>query len=101
MKYHREEGDPLLDPTMFWQLIGSLNYLTITRPNISFVVQQVSQFIQAPHHLHLAAVRRIIRYLTGSPSRGLFFPTGSPICLVAFSDANWAEYPDTRRSVTS
>lgn len=100
VKYRREEGDPLPDPTMFRQLVRSLNYLTITRPNISFAIQQVSQFIQAPRHLHLAIVHRIIRYLIGSPSRGLFFPTSSPICLVAFSDANCAGCPDTRRSIT-
>ena len=61
VKYRREEGDLLPDPTIFWQLVGSLNYLTITRPDISFAVQQVSQFMQAPRHLHLAAVHRIIQ----------------------------------------
>jgi hypothetical protein len=64
--------------------------LTITRPDISFTVQQVSQFLQTPRHLHLAAVRRIIRYLRGSPGRGLFFPAGSSLHLVAYSDADWA-----------
>ena len=76
------------DPTIFRQLVGSLNYLTITRPDISFAVQQVSQFMHTPRRLHLAAVHRIIKYLRGTPSRGLFFPTGSPLCLVAYSDAD-------------
>lgn len=80
--------------------MGSLNYLTITRPDISFAVQQVNQFMQHPRHLHLAAVRRILRYLRGSPSGGLFFPAGSPPHLVEYSDADWAGCPDTRRSVT-
>ena len=100
VKYRSEEGDLLSDPTMFRQLVGSLNYLTITRPDISFAVQQVSQFMQTPRHLHLAAVRRIIRYLQGSSSHGLFFPAGSSLRLVAYSDADWAGCPDTRRSVT-
>jgi len=73
---------------MFRQLVGSLNYLTITRPDISFAVQQVSQFMQTPRHLHLDAVRRIIRYLRGSPGRGLFFSAGSSLHLVAYSDAD-------------
>ena len=99
-KYRRDEGDLLADPTLYRRLVGSLNYLTITRPDISFAVQQVSQFMQTPRHLHLAAVRRIIRYLLGSSSRGLFFPAGSSLQLVAYSDADWAGCPDTRRSVT-
>jgi hypothetical protein len=77
-----------------------LNYLTITRPDIFFAVQQVSQFMQSSRHLHLVVVRRIIRYLLGSFSRGLFYPASSFIRLVAFSDADWASCPDTRRSVT-
>ena len=59
-KYHQEVGDLLSDPTMYHQLVGSLNYLTITRPDISFAIQQVSQFMQAPRHIHFTIVRRII-----------------------------------------
>ena len=55
-KYRHEEGNFISNPTIFRQLVGSLNYLTITRPDISFVVQQVSQFMQNPRHLHLDAV---------------------------------------------
>jgi len=56
--------------------------------------------MQTPRHLHLAVVRHIIRYLRGSLGRGLFFPTDSPLRLVAHSDAHWAGCPNTRRSVT-
>jgi hypothetical protein len=100
VKFQSDDGDLLPNPSLYRQLVGSLNYLTITRPDISFAVQQVSQFMQSPRHLHLAAVRRIIRYLLGSSNRGLFYPAGSPISLVAYSDADWAGCPDTRRSVT-
>nr|XP_027192547.1 uncharacterized protein LOC113787705 [Cicer arietinum] len=100
VKYHRDEGDLLSDPLLYRQLVGSLNYLTITRPGISFAVQQVSQFMHSPRHLHLAAVRRIIRYLLGTSQQGLFFPIGTVPKLIAYSDADWAGYPDTRRSVT-
>jgi hypothetical protein len=88
VKHQREEGNLLADPTMYQQLVGSLNYLTITRPDISFAVQQVSQFMHTPRHLHLAVVRRIIRYLKGSPGCGLFFLAGSPLNLVAYSEAD-------------
>jgi hypothetical protein len=56
--------------------------------------------MQTPHQLHLSVVHRIIQYLRGSPGRELFFPIGSPLCLVAYSDADWARSPDTRRSIT-
>jgi hypothetical protein len=100
VKYRRDEGDFLSNPSLYRQLVGSLNYLTITRPDISFVVQQVSQFMQAPTHLHLATVRHIVRYLHGTSARGLFFPVDSPICLVAYSDADWAGCSDTHCSIT-
>ena len=80
--------------------MGSLIYLTMTRPNISFDVQQVSQFLQTPRHLHLAVVRRIIRYVQDTSSRGLFFPVGNSTCLAAYSDADWAGCADTRHSIT-
>ncbi|XP_019071506.1 uncharacterized mitochondrial protein AtMg00240-like [Solanum lycopersicum] len=98
VKYRHEEDDLFPDPTMLRQLVGILNYLTITQIDISFAVQQVSQFMQAHHHLHLVAVRRIICYLLGTSTHGLFFPNGYPIRLNAFSDSTGC--PDTRRSVT-
>ena len=82
VKYRRDDGDFLSNPALYRQLVGSLNYLTITRPDISFVVQQVSQFMKAPTHLHLVVVRRIVRYLHGTSARGLFFPVDSPIRLL-------------------
>ena len=57
--------------------------------------------MSSPRHLHLAIVRRIIRYLRGSPTRGLFFPTDtSSLQLVAYSDVDWARCLDTCRSTT-
>ena len=100
VKYHCDEGDFLSNPFLYMQLVGSLNYLTITWPDISFVVQQVSQFIQAPTHLHLAVVRRIVRYLHGTSAQGLFFPVDSHIRLVAYSNADWASCSDTHHSIT-
>jgi hypothetical protein len=100
VKYHRDEGELLDDPTTYRKLVGSLIYLTITRPDISYAVHTVSKFMQAPRHLHLSAVRCIIRYILGTPSRGLFFPTGSSLQLQAYNDADWAGCPDTRKSTT-
>ncbi|XP_027913901.1 uncharacterized protein LOC114173612 [Vigna unguiculata] len=91
VKYKKDEGDLLPNPT-HRRLVGSLIYLTTTRPDILYVVHQVSQFMSSP--------RRIIRYLKGSSTRGLFFPKASSLQLMAYSDADWAGCPDTRRSTT-
>jgi hypothetical protein len=56
--------------------------------------------MQTPCHLHLAAVRRIIRYLRGSSGHGLFFSIGSSLCLITYSDVDWAGCPNTQWSVT-
>ncbi|KAF5458467.1 hypothetical protein F2P56_022494 [Juglans regia] len=70
VKYRKKEGDLLDDPILYRHLVGSIIYLTTTRLDISYAVHQVSQFMSSPRHLHLATVRRIIRYLRGSPTCG-------------------------------
>ena len=98
VKLSRDTGDPIPDPTLYRRLVGSLVYLTITRSDISYTVNLVSQFMTDPHHLHLVAVRRITHYILGTSTRGLFFPVGNSLCLTAYSDAEWAGYLDTRCS---
>ena len=90
----------LPNPTIFRRLVGSLLYLTMTRPDISHAVQAVSQFISHPHKPHLQAVYRILRYVKGTRDRGLFYPSTSSLQLTAYADADWAGCPDTRRSTT-
>eukprot|EP00268_Persea_americana_P050874 TRINITY_DN5577_c0_g1_i2.p1 TRINITY_DN5577_c0_g1~~TRINITY_DN5577_c0_g1_i2.p1 ORF type:complete len:317 (-),score=19.16 TRINITY_DN5577_c0_g1_i2:294-1244(-) len=94
-----DTGD-LPDATLYRRLVGSLIYLTITRPDISYAVNLVSQFMTQPRHLHLVAVKRILRYVLHTPSRGLFFPVGNSTSLIAYSDSDWAGCPNSRRSTT-
>ncbi|KAI5330217.1 hypothetical protein L3X38_029615 [Prunus dulcis] len=94
-------GSPLLDPTPYRQLVGALQYLTFTRPDISYAVQHVSQFMGSPTDVHFEAVKRILRYLKGTLGFGLpIHHSPVPSLLVAYSDADWAGCPDTRRSTT-
>lgn len=72
LKLHKDDGELLSDPPLYRNLVGNLVYLTITRPNISFAVNVIRQFLHASRHLHLTAIHRIIRYLKGTPERGLF-----------------------------
>jgi hypothetical protein len=74
--------EPVLDnPTCYRQLVGSLIYLTVTRPHISYVVHTVSKFMCAPCTIHYAAVVWIIRYIKGTFFRGLHFSSRSPLVL--------------------
>ena len=93
-------GKPLSNPSLYKQLVGILIYLTVTCPDISYVVHQVSQYLFAPQSTHYATVLHIIRYLKGTLFHGLFYSAQSPLVLCAFSDADWAGDPTDRRSTT-
>ncbi|GAB2282717.1 hypothetical protein Dimus_039558 [Dionaea muscipula] len=96
------KGDSALlpDPTLFRQMVGSLQYLTLSRPDLAHAVSHVCQFMHSPTVRHMEAVKRIFRYVKGSTNLGLHISPGSPYSLRAYSDADWAGCPDTRRSVT-
>ena len=82
-------------------MVDSLVYLTVTLPNISYVVHQVSQYLSAPRSTHYAVVLHILRYLKGTLFHGLFYSAQSPLILRAFSDVDWAGDPTDRKSTTS
>ncbi|GKV37171.1 hypothetical protein SLEP1_g45230 [Rubroshorea leprosula] len=92
------DGFPLLDPTPYRQLVGSLVYLTTTRPDIAYAVHVVSQFMAAPRFIHSAAVLRIICYVKGTLFHGLHFSAHSSLVLHAYSNADWAGDLTDRRS---
>jgi hypothetical protein len=94
------DGTPLSDATLYRQLVGSLVYLTVTRPDIAHAVHLVSQFLSAPHSTHYAAVIHILRYIKGTMFHGLHFSAHSTLNLCAYSDADWAGDPTDRRSTT-
>ena len=81
-------GKPLSNPSLYRRLVGSLVYLNVTHPDISYAVHQVSQYLSAPRSTHYVAVMRILRYLKGTLFHGLFYSTQSPLILRAFSDAD-------------
>ncbi|XP_021618765.1 uncharacterized mitochondrial protein AtMg00810-like [Manihot esculenta] len=94
------ETTPLDDPTYYRGLVGSLQYLTLTRSDLSYSVNFVSQFMHNPTISHMKYVRHILRYLKGTIHYGLFFQKDTSLVLRAFSDADWAGCPTTRRSTT-
>ncbi|KAI3694073.1 hypothetical protein L1987_77032 [Smallanthus sonchifolius] len=92
------EGQPFHDPTLYRSLVGALQYLTITRPDLSYAVNQASQFLQTPTTTHFQLVKRILRYVKGTLAYGLTFDRPPNTTLLGFSDADWARCIDTRRS---
>jgi hypothetical protein len=95
------DGDPLPDPTRYRHLVGSLVYLAVTRPDISYPVHILSQFVSAPTSVHYSHLLRVLRYLRGTISHRLFFPRSSSLQLQAYSDATWASDPSDHRSLSA
>ncbi|KAM1633571.1 hypothetical protein ACFXTN_010610 [Malus domestica] len=95
-----DHESPLLsDPTEYRSLVGGLQYLTWSRPDLSFAVNLVCQFMHQPRESHLQTVKRILRYLKGTLELGLWFSkTATPLRINAFSDADWADCHLDRRS---
>lgn len=94
------EHDPLVDQTAYQKLIGKLLYLNMTRPDISYSVQTLSQFLQQPKNSHMEAVLRIVRYIEKNPGQGILLTSTSDSTIIAYCDVDWAACLLTRRFVT-
>ncbi|GKD00660.1 putative ribonuclease H-like domain-containing protein [Tanacetum coccineum] len=94
-----EDGEDV-DVHLYRSMIGSLMYLTSSRPDIMFSVCACSRFQVQPKVSHLNAVKRIFRYLKGQPKLGLWYPKDSPLILEAFSDSDYAGASLDRKSTT-
>ncbi|XP_030944548.1 uncharacterized protein LOC115969116 [Quercus lobata] len=93
------DGVTLFDPTQYRSMVGALQYLTFTRPDIAFIVHQLCQFMSHPTTTHLEATKHVLRYIKGTLNFGISF-TPSPLTLTAFSDSNWAGDPTDGHSTT-
>jgi hypothetical protein len=86
------------DATHYRSIVGALQYLTLTHPDIYFVVNKVCQFLHAPIDIHWGVVKRILRYLKGCTRIGLKIAKNSSLQVSAFADADWTRCIDDRRS---
>ncbi|KAK4338578.1 hypothetical protein RND71_043065 [Anisodus tanguticus] len=99
-KLSASAGVPYEDPTRYRSLAGALQYLTFTRPDITYVVQQVCLFMHDPRVEHMNVLKRIIRYIQGTLDYGLHLYPSSTSTLVSYTDADWGGCLDTRRSTS-
>jgi len=100
VKFQKDEGRNLEDVTMYQKMVGSLIYLTLTRPDISYSVGVVSRYMSNPKKPHLDAVRRILRYIKGTINFGILYKKIKDYQIVGYCDADYAGDYDTRRSTT-
>ncbi|XP_062118392.1 uncharacterized mitochondrial protein AtMg00810-like [Humulus lupulus] len=99
-KLNITDNSPLLDPVGGERLVGQHIYLTLSRPNITYAVYCLSQFLATPTTSHLQAAHKVLRYLKHKPGQGVFYSATSSLQIHAFSDSDLASFPDTSISVT-
>ncbi|GJS86815.1 ribonuclease H-like domain-containing protein [Tanacetum coccineum] len=95
------DGDPISNPTLYRSLAGGFQYLTFTRPDIFYAVQQVFLHMHDPREPYLAAFKRVLRYVRGTLDFGLQLYASITGSLVAYTDVDWTGCPTTRRTTSS
>ncbi|XP_019236843.1 PREDICTED: uncharacterized protein LOC109217069 [Nicotiana attenuata] len=100
IKLRAKEGEVLTDPTYYRKLLGKLNFLTNTRLDITYSVQNLSQFMDDPGQPHLKAAFHLLRYLKVDPTLGIFLSKDADYTIKAYCDSDWVACPDSRKSVS-
>lgn len=93
-------GPAYSNPSQYRRLVGSLIYLTITRPDITYSGHILSQFMQTPQQPHWDAAMRVLRYIKSSPSQGIVLPRENTLQLTGYCDSDGASCPITRKSIS-
>ncbi|XP_024931078.1 uncharacterized mitochondrial protein AtMg00810-like [Ziziphus jujuba] len=100
LKLIKDSGGKMVDSTFYKQIVVSLMYLTIIRPDIMHSVSLINRYMENPKQIHLLAAKRIIRYLRGTMDFGLFYKMGEKSYLYGFTDSDYAGDLDDRRSTS-
>jgi hypothetical protein len=91
-KLSKDDDSKSTDKRKYMSMIGSLLYVTTSRPYVMQVVGKVARFQATPKESHVLAVKRIFRYLKGTQEFGLWYPKGKDLSLISYTDADWAGY---------
>lgn len=101
LKLSIDDGDLIAEPDIYRRLVGRLLYLGLTRPDLSYSVQHLSQFMHAPRVPHLRAVLHVLKYLKGTPDYGMLYSADSVPTVTAYSDADWSACQFSSRSLSA
>ncbi|KAL5551297.1 hypothetical protein UlMin_001473 [Ulmus minor] len=93
-------GDPITNGTEYRSIVGALQYITITRLETAYSVNQVCQFMQNPLDNHWKAIKRILRYLKGTMDEGIVMRRSKSLALTGYCDVDWGNDLDDKRSTT-
>jgi len=96
-----DDRSPLVEEKLYRGMIGSLLYLTASRPNIVFGVGLCARFQSNPKEIHLTAIKRILRYLKHTPDLALWYPTGCNFDFIEYADADYAGFLVDRKSTSA
>ncbi|XP_069149528.1 uncharacterized mitochondrial protein AtMg00810-like [Solanum lycopersicum] len=89
-KFRNADGEKKVNSSLLRSLIGSLLYLTLTRPYIMFAASLLSKFMQEPSQVHFGAAKRVPRYTQGTMDYGIMYKFGGNLNLIGYSDSDWA-----------
>ena len=101
LKFIKDPRGKKVDNTLYKQIVGSLMYLTATRPVIMHVVSLISRYMECPKEMHLLAAKRIFRYLQGTIEYGLFYKKGERSYLFGFTNSEYVGDLDNRKSMSA
>nr|XP_048323011.1 uncharacterized mitochondrial protein AtMg00810-like [Ziziphus jujuba var. spinosa] len=99
IQLNKTVGSAFKNVFMYRSTIGALQYLTLTRPELAFIVNKLIQFMHVPTDMHWSACKRVLRYLQGTKTFGLQIRPSCDITISGYIDADWASNVDDRRSI--
>ena len=97
LKLRKEDCNSNVNLTLYKSMVGSLMYLTATRPDIMYAVSLISRFMETPKETHWQVAKRILRYVNGTKEYGVLYSATDDFRLIGYTDSDWAGSVDDRK----
>jgi hypothetical protein len=99
-KISKNDSEKLEDPSAFRSLVGSLLYLTTTRPDLMFPAGLLSRFMSSPSNIHMGIAKRVLKYIRGTTDLGIWYSKTGGVKLIGYADSKWAGNVDDMKSIS-